>query len=278
MKKDNYIELLDWSTDILSVSTPILNALGIPITSQAMVIIGKSIKMILKMGVPIVFKDYLDRQLSRMQKERLEDVKSTAIKTIYQLIEKNGWEESHPESVQYTQYAIEYIEEIVNKAVNENRQAKRLFLGAYLGSTLYKLSSSTPNWDNVFYLSSLIGGLTIRQIILVKLMVDNFDRTNDNKEKMMCITNKVAISELKELSNQNMWCGLIGYMPDPTYIAIPLKYICPTDLAKELVGSTEFPQSLQSNVNDIIISLDLKPYSQSGLPNSFKGMILNKLG
>ena len=257
MKKDNFIELLDWSTDILSVSTPILNALGIPITPQAMVIIGKSIKMILKMGVPIVFKDYQDRQLSRMQKERLEDVKSTSLKTIYNLIEKNGWEESHPESVQYTQYAIEYIEEIVNQAVNENRQAKRLFLGAYLGSTLYKLSSSTPNWNNVFYLSSLIGGLTIRQIILVKLMVDNFDRTNDNKEKMMCITNKVAISELKELSNQNMWCGLIGYMPDPTHIAIPLKYICPTDLAKELVGSTEFPQSLQSNVNDIIISVSV---------------------
>ncbi len=28
-----------------------------------------------------------------MQKERLEDVQSVLIKTIYQLIEKNGWEE-----------------------------------------------------------------------------------------------------------------------------------------------------------------------------------------
>ena len=62
MKKDNYIELLDWSTDILSVSTPILNALGIPITSQAMVIIGKSTKIIIKSGGTIDFKDYLERQ------------------------------------------------------------------------------------------------------------------------------------------------------------------------------------------------------------------------
>ena len=278
MKKDDFIELLDWSTDILSVSTPILNALGIPITPQAMVIIGKSLKIILKMGVPKVLKDYQDRQLSQMQKERLEDVKSVSIKTIYHLIEKNGWEDFHPESDQYTQYAIEYVEEMVNQVLNENRQAKRLFLGTYLGSTMYKLSTSTPNWDNVFYLSSLIDRLTMRQITLVKLIVDKFNKINDSKDNLMFITNKVAISELKELSNQNLWCGLIGYMPDPTHIAIPLKYICPTELAKELVGSTEFPLSLQSNVNDIIISLDLKPYNQSGLPNSFKGMILNKLG
>lgn len=278
MKRDNYIELSDWSTDILSVSTPILNALGIPITPQAMVIIGKSLKIILKMGVPKVLKDYQDRQLSQIQKERLEDVKSVSIKTIYHLIEKNGWEDFHPESDQYTQYAIEYIEEMVNKAINENRQSKRLVLGAFLGSTMYKLSSSTPNWDNVFYLSSLIDRLTMRQIILVKLMVDKFNKINDSKRDLICITNKVAISELKELSNQNLWCGLIGYMPDPTHIAIPLKFICPTDIAIELIGSMEFPQSLQSNVNDIVISLDLKPYSQSGLPDSFKGMILNKLG
>ena len=98
MKKDNGLELLDWSTDILSVSTPILNALGIPITPQAIVIIGKSLKMFLKMGLPEVLKDFQSRRLSSMQNERLEDVKSIAIKTVYQLIEKNGWEDSHPES------------------------------------------------------------------------------------------------------------------------------------------------------------------------------------
>ena len=128
MKKDIFIELLDWSTDILSVSTPILNALGIPITPQAMVVIGKSIKMIVKMGVPIVFKDYQDRQLSRMQKERLEDMQSVSIKTIFQLIEKNGWEEFHPESDQYTQYAIEYVEEMVNQVINEIGRLKDFFL------------------------------------------------------------------------------------------------------------------------------------------------------
>lgn len=38
MKKDNYIELLDWSTYILSASMHVLNALGISITPQATVI------------------------------------------------------------------------------------------------------------------------------------------------------------------------------------------------------------------------------------------------
>ena len=38
--KDSFIEIIDWTTDIMSVSTPLLNALGIPITPQATIIVG----------------------------------------------------------------------------------------------------------------------------------------------------------------------------------------------------------------------------------------------
>ena len=277
MKKGCLIELLDWTTDIVSVSTPILISLGIPITPQATVVIGKTLKMLLKMGVPKVFKDYQSRMLSPMQKDRLEDIKNISIKTVYELIEKNGWEDSHPESDQYTQYIIEYTEELLNQVINESRQAKRVFLGTYLGSTLYNLNNSSPKWDNVFYLSSLINRLTIRQIILLKLIVNHYDGINDTMDNMICVTNKVAISELKELSSLNMWVGLIGYMPDPTNIAIPLKYMCATNLSKELVESVPIPESLQRNVDDIIKSLELKPYNMTGLPQFFQNMILTKV-
>ena len=276
MKKDYLIELWDWTTDVASVTTPFLNSLGIPVTPQATIIIGKSIKMLLKMGIAEVFKDYKSRQLSSMQQKKLDDVTGFTIKTVYQLIEKDGWEDNHPESAQYTQYAVEYAEDVLNKALTESRQSKRMLLGAYLGSTIYTLNFTSPNWDNVFYLSSLIEQLTLRQIILVKLIVDHFNGIKDG-EDMICVTDNVVISELKELANQNMWVGLVSFQPNPTHIAIPLKYMCPTGLAKDFVSYIIIPDSLQENVDRIVKSLDLKPFSQSGLPDPFKGLIKTKL-
>ncbi len=272
-QKGNLTEIIDWTTDIISSSSPILNALGIPLTPQATIIVGKTLKLFLNTGVGGIFNDFRSRQLSSMQKDKLDDLEKVSLKTVYKMIENNGWDESHPETALYTQNYIEYAEDLVNNAINESRQAKRLFLGAYLGSTIYTLNVTNPNWENVYYLSSLINKLTIRQILLLKLISENFDSVNDGYEDFMCITDRVAISELKELSSQNMWVGLISYMPNPTHIAIPLKYIVPTELCKNLVSATPMPESLNVNVDEIIKSLELKPFSQSGLPISFKGMM-----
>ncbi len=276
-KKGYLTEIIDWTTDIISVSTPILNALGIPVTPQATIIVGKTLKLFLTTGVGGIFNDFHSRQLSSMQKGKLEELETVSLKTVYKMIENNGWDESHPEASLYTQNYIEYAEDLVNKAMNECRQAKRLFLGAYLGSTIYTLNVSNPNWENVYYLSSLINKLTIRQIFLLKLISENFDSVHDSYEDLLCITDKVAISELKELSTQNMWVGLISYMPNPTHIAIPLKYIVPTELCKNLVGATPMPESLNGNVEEIIKSLELKPFSQCGLPDFFRGMMMEVL-
>ena len=275
-KKNRLIEIWDWATDIASVSTPLLNALGIPVTPLSIVGIGKTIKLFSKMGVTGVIKDFRNRQISSMQQDKLNDITSCAIKTIYQLIEKDGWEDIHPESSMYTQYFIEYSEDMINKALNESRKNKRLFLGAYLGSTLYALNNSSPNWENVFYLSSLIDRLTLRQIILVKLIVDNFKCIEDHNE-FLCVTNKVAISEIKDLLSLNLWVELFSQQPNPTHIAIPLKYMCPTDLSKELFSSALVPNTIQDVVDETVASLDLKPYSQSGLPNPFREVLEKQL-
>lgn len=284
--KDCLIEIIDWTTDIISVSTPVLNALGIPVTPQTTIIIGKTIKLLLQMGFPMVLKEFQSRPFTPAQKERVEEINEIAIRTIYDLIEKRGWENSHSESTLYTQNCVEYVEDLYNKAINESRRAKRLLLGAYLGSTLYALNTSKPNWNNVFYLSSLIEGLTMRQIVILKLIVEQFNGIDDNEEDLICITNKVAISEIKDLESRSMWVGIVRSMPDPTYLAIPLKYMSPTDLAKELVGIIHISDALHEYMKEIISSLDFKPYSQTDLfayyakqdnPTHFDKLILEKL-
>lgn len=273
MRKGCLLDVLDWATDIGAISTPLLEWLGIPASSSAIIIIGKSLKMFLKYGIPNVFKDFQSRPLSPVQKDRLDEVKVETIRTVYRLIEKNGWDDNHPESSLYIQNYIEYADDLVNKAVNESRHTKRLLIGAYLGSTIYTKNCQEPDWDNVFYLSSLMDKLTVRQVVLLKLIADEFSMI-DEREDVICITNKVAISELKEIANQNMWVGRFSCQPDPTYMAIPLRYICPTDLTKEFISSMLMPNGLQGNVEQTIKSLDLRPYSQTELPETFKNDLL----
>lgn len=274
MRKGCLLDVLDWATDIGAISTPLLEWLGIPASSSAIIIIGKSLKMFLKYGIPNVFKDFQSRPLSPVQKDRLDEVKAETIRTVYRLIEKNGWDDSHPESHQYIQNYIEYADDLVSKAINESRQQKRLLLGAYLGSSIYSMNYQEPDWDNVFYLSSLMDKLTVRQIILIKLIADNFRIIDDDMEDIVCITNKVAISELKEMGNHNIWVELFSYQPDPTYLAIPLKYMCPTDFTKELISSMLMPCALQDKIDETIKSLYLIPISQTELPETFKNDLL----
>lgn len=276
-KKELLDSIMNLSSDVLPTAiVPLLNAMGIPTTPQSMVIATKMAKTMWDIGFVGIIKDFQDRHLSKMQQTGLDETIMSALDTYYSLMKRDGWNDVHPESAIYIQNAIEYSEDLLSKAINECKKAKRLFLGAYLGSTLYHLNISSPNWENVYYLSSLLNRLTLRQIILIKLVNNHFDRIEDS-EDIVCVTNKVAISELKELANQNMWVGLISYQPDPTYIAIPLKYMYPTELAKELIGSILIPDSIEQSVNDIIESLDLKPYSMTGLPDSFIIMIKRKL-
>lgn len=265
--------LKNLAVDTLPATAPeFLKTLGITVSSSSVLLVTQVAKFLWKVGLIQVFSDYESRHLSNIQQSKLDDIKRYTLKAVYQLMEEDGYYDLHPESATYTENIIEYTEDIIDKALNEARKNKRILLGSYLGSTIYTLYSSTPNWDNVFYLSSLIDRLTLRQIILIKLVTNHFDRIEDGEDPV-CVTDKIAISELKELANQNMWVGLISYQPDPTYIAIPLKYISPTELAKELMDSIIIPDNIEQSINDVIKSLDLKPYSKTGLPDSFKMMI-----
>lgn len=266
-KKKLLIDLWDWTTDMVSVSTPFLNALGIPITPQSSIIFGKTAKFLMSLGFTEVVHDINTRHLSSMQMEKVDDVTKATIRALYRKIEKNGWDETHPESDQYIQNAVEYAEDILCKAMNESRKKKRELLGNYLGTTLYTINMSKPNWENIFYLSSLLNKLTLRQIVITKLIANHFEQLIDDKDDWNCITNKVVISEVKELSIQNIWIELISRQPDPTYLALPLKYILPTDIAVELSAAVD--EGVHDYTDDVIKSLDLKPYSQTGLPADF---------
>lgn len=249
----------------------LLSALGIPITPLSVSLIKAIVTFVSKNGLIDVCADLQNRHLSLMQKKKLDIVIKTAIKTYYTIAQENHWEENHSEAAQYNQFAIEFAEDVIMKALNESRERKQEILGSFLGNAMYTLSITNPNWDDLFYCTTLITKLSLRQLSLVHLINNNFDCYKSPNKEILCITDKVAISEMKELFNSNIWVQAFSFQPDPTYIAIPLPFIKATDFTHQICKGIRFVNNMISE--SLTDSLSIKPIERSELPQSFISML-----
>lgn len=252
----------------VDMATAIISCHGLPVDDKVVKVATPVVKFLVKTGFDKIIKDFTERQLSQMQKEKLSEVCETAIYTFYKLADKNGWEDNHSESYAYTRNYIESIDDAFIKAINESQKTKRVVLGTYLGGILYHQNTTTPNWDNIFYISSIIEHLTFRQLCLVFLIGNNFEEINPKKE-LLCVTNKVVISELSELRNQGFWNPLFGSLGGPQEYPIPLAYMFPTGITKEINIIGLALDELKDDYSNVIKSLDIQSYNPSDFPDGF---------
>lgn len=239
-------------------------------TGNASPLVAPVVSFLLKKGLDKVIKDVVSRQLSDMQKAKVNEVREYAILTFYKLAEENGWEDNGAEGEAYTQTIAESIEDVFNKAVNESRKAKRILLGALLGSTMYYSNSSHPDMENFFYVSTIIDRLTFRQLCLVLMIGNKFlDVKGDRHD--LCITDKVSISELDDLKSQGLWQPLFAHMGGPKENAhpIPLDYFVPTKTTNELKDSIIFPDEIKGDYSRVVKSLRIETINPSDFPNGY---------
>lgn len=257
----------------------LLSSLGIPVTPESISLIKSIMAFVTKIGFTDICNDLKNRQLSAMQKKRIDIVLKTAIGSFYDLAKENHWEEHHPEAFQYYQYALEYSEDVILKALNESREQKQKIFGAFLGNTMYSLNITQPNWDNIFYCSTLITRLSIRQLNLINLINSNFESCKNSNGEILCITDKVAISEMRELANSNIWVESFSHQPDPTYIAIPLPFVKATEFTHQICKEINYKMIKGLDIESTKDGLSLKPILETGLPTPFISMMniyLNK--
>lgn len=271
-------EIVDDTTRIILNTLPeggaaLLSALGIQVTPFSISLIKSIVTVVTKIGLIDICADLQNRQLSSMQKKKVDIVIKAAIKTYYNLVQQNHWEENHPEAAQYNQFAIEFAEDVIMKGLNESREQKQRILGSFLGNTMYALNLTAPNWDNLFYCSTLITKLSLRQLNLINLINTNFDSCKSTNNEILCITDKVAISEMRELANSNIWVEAFSYQPDPTFLAIPLPFIKSTDFTRQICKDIRFVSIKDVDSNLLKDSLTIKPLEESGLPQSFISML-----
>lgn len=257
----------------------VLSSLGIPVTPESISLIKSIMAFAARIGFMDTCNDLKDRQLSEMQKKKIDVVLKTAIKTFYNIAKENHWEENHPEAFQYYQYAVEYSEDVIFKALNESREQKQIILGSFLGHTMYSLNISKPNWDNLFYCSTFINKMSLRQLRLIELINTEFESYKTSNDDILCITDTVAISEMKELASNNIWVDSFSYQPDPTYLAIPLPFIKATDFTCQICKDINLITLNNIDNDSFKNSLMLKPINETCLPSSFISMLnvfLNK--
>lgn len=239
-------------------------------------LIGPVANFFLKRGLDKVIKDVVSRQLSDMQKARVNEVRDFAISTFYKLVEKDkGWKDNGPEGDAYIQTIAESIEDVFNKAVNESRRAKRIILGAYLGTSLYHSNSPQPDMENFFYISTIIDRLTFRQLCMISLIGNKFDEIKKGDEKL-CITDEVSISELNDLRSQNFWQPAIGFMGGVPK-EIPIDYIIPTEPTIELKSAIIIPEAIRDDYSRVIKSMKIQQLNPSKFPNGFLEMLNKKI-
>lgn len=237
-------------------------------TGNASPLVAPVVSFLLKKGLDKVIKDVVSRQLSDMQKAKVNEVREYAILTFYKLAEENGWEDNGAEGEAYTQTIAESIEDVFNKAVNESRKAKRIMLGALLGSTMYYSNSPHPDMENFFYISNVMDRLTFRQLCLIYMMADKFKDIGEDINEL-CITDKVAISELNDLRSQNFWQPIFGYSNGAKEYPLPLAYLIPTQTALDLKSAFVFPNEIKDDFKRVVDSLCLKPINPSEFPDGF---------
>lgn len=269
---DNYLcdNITELVPDISSLIKPLINEWGIGNDAGTLTIVTSIITYMRNLGVSKIINDYYSRQLSDFQMYKINYVRDAAIVQFYKLAKEKGWNSNISIEVdQYNQLALEYVEDLLNKAINESNKIKQKTFGAYLGHALYYYDTKKIEWNNLIYISFLIQRLTIRQKILTHLICDNFKSLKIENVCDMCVTNPLVISELKDMQGLNLWRPVIGISPDPTYIAIPLSYIMPTDLTRLFCEDVPVDESMNEKYNNIISSFDLKMFDQTNLPQGF---------
>ena len=265
---DEFVETIGEITE--GATKAILISHGIPVDGNAGFVISPIAKYLVKRGLDKVIKDIVSRQFSDMQKAKVNEVRDYAILTFYKLVKENGWDDSCAEGDLYTQSVAESIEDVFNKAVNESRKAKRILLGALLGSTMYYSNSPQPHMENFFYISTIIDRLTFRQLCLILMIGNKFhDIKGDYHE--LCITDKVSISELNDLRSQDLWQPIFSHMGGviENEHPIPLTYIAPTKTTIDLISAIIFPDEIKEDFDRVVESLGIKTINPSDFPDGY---------
>ena len=145
------------------------------------------------------FNDCAQMTLSKNEKKKLNRCFEMALKTFWEQAEQEGvvaWKMNIDPS--YIDYAYEVAEHATLESIRQSEKKKIDVLGRYYGKQFYK---GNTNWQDMHQLITMVGNLTFRQIVMIRLINEGF-KGLDGK---LFISNEAACVEVNRLLDYGIW-------------------------------------------------------------------------
>lgn len=145
------------------------------------------------------YNDCSQRTLSVRETKKLERATSVALQTFRELAEEDGVEAWKINlDLAYYDYAFEVAEHVTMEAIRQSELKKVDILGRYCGKSFY---GDHTNWQDMHQIISMVGTLTLRQLVLIRLIAERFSGL-DGK---LFVTNPSASVEINRLKDYGIW-------------------------------------------------------------------------
>lgn len=197
------------------------------------------------------YDDVRERLLSKIENKKVDAVLEIALKTFYELVDKDG---VTGVSVQMDEgqieYAFEASEDLMLTAIRQSEHTKVEILGRYYGKEFYK---GTANWQDMHQMITMAGALTLRQLVLIRLISEGFKGLDSS----LFITNPSACVEINHLRNYGIWRTDGAALGIDESRVIQLSELQPTEYAKMVCDSLMLERLSEEDINRTLDSMQL---------------------
>lgn len=197
------------------------------------------------------YNDCAQRTLSIRESKKLDQVSKVALHTFRELAETDGvvaWEMDRDPS--YLDYAYEVAEHVTLEAIRQSELKKVDILGRFYGSQFYK---GNREWQDMHQMITMAGSLTLRQLIMIRLIADEFDGLDTN----MFIGNPSACVEINRLKDYGIWQTEGAAFGINESSPLQLGGIIPTYYSEQVCESLMLDKLSQEDIERTIDSLRL---------------------
>ena len=201
------------------------------------------------------YDDMQSRTLSKREVTKHNLVFDIAERTFFELAANdigNGVTKDCSLEESYFQQVYETAEHVSIEAIRQSEMKKIEVLGRYYGGEFYKHG---PNIDfqDMHQMISMVGTLTFRQIVLIRLINEGFKSVDEN----LFISNPYACVEVNRLRDYGIWQTEGASFGINESRAIQLKSIHPTDYAEKVCEALMLNRLSNDDVQRILESLKL---------------------
>lgn len=245
IKKNVAKELVGSSTETSFMA--LATAAGFPAATLAVPLVKGIILGLLEN----CYNDCSQKTLSVRETKKLERATTVALQTFRELAEEDGVEAWKINlDLAYYDYAFEVAEHVTMEAIRQSELKKVDILGRYCGKSFY---GDNTNWQDMHQMISMVSTLTLRQLIMIRLISEEFKGHDSN----LFISNPSACVEINRLKDYGIWQTEGAAFGINESISIQLKSIIPTIYSDQVNDALMLDKLSQEDLQRVVDSLQL---------------------